>query len=197
MANARDWRVGVNLIGLTNFISTVIGPNLTSCHLKLILVTPLGSKTRKLGAFGSYIPTDSSKTGLERNLFQFQNLQPWNTECVESGALEGGLIFVAFSLEMKYFSRLVVVVELKSTGYHLALAFTVLSFRSRAWSKTMPNLKNFLEHSDQADLLHRGLQGLRWKLDACALWKKSIPVAQDLLVMDLELCLPAWILYPG
>ena len=57
----------------------------------------------------------------------------------------------------------------------------------------MPNLQNFLEDSDQADLLHRGLQGLRWKLDACALWKKSIPVAQDLLVMDLELRLPAWI----
>ena len=32
----------VNLIGLTNFISTVIGPNLTSCHVKLVLVTPLG-----------------------------------------------------------------------------------------------------------------------------------------------------------
>ena len=47
----------VNLIGLSNFISTVIGPNLTSCHEKLILVTPLGSKTRELGAFGSYIPT--------------------------------------------------------------------------------------------------------------------------------------------
>ena len=46
MANARDWRVGVNLIGLTNFISTVIGPNLTSCHLKLILVTPLGSDSK-------------------------------------------------------------------------------------------------------------------------------------------------------
>ena len=123
MANARDWRVGVNLIGLTTFESTVIGPNLTSCHLKLILVTPLGSKTRKLDAFGSYIPTDCPKTGLERNVFQSQNLQPWNTECVKSGALEGGLIFVAFSLEMKYFSRLVVVVELKSTGFHLALVF--------------------------------------------------------------------------
>ena len=56
----------------------------------------------------------------------------------------------------------------------------------------MPNLQNFLEHPDQADLLHRGLQGLRWKLDACSLWKKSIPVAQDPLVMDLELRLPAW-----
>ena len=33
------------------------------------------------------------------------------------------LIFVAFSLEMKYFSRLVVV-QLKSTGYDLALVFT-------------------------------------------------------------------------
>ena len=54
MANARDLRVGVNLIGLTNFISTVVGPNLTSCHLKLILVTPLGSKTRKLGFWFIY-----------------------------------------------------------------------------------------------------------------------------------------------
>ena len=55
----------------------------------------------------------------------------------------------------------------------------------------MPNLQNFLEHSDQADLLHGGLQGLRWKLDVCALGKKSNPVVQDLLVMDLELCLLA------
>ena len=45
----------------------------------------------------------------------------------------------------------------------------------------MPNLQNFLEHSDQADLLHSGLQGLRWKSDACALLKKTISVAQDLL----------------
>ena len=110
------------MIGLTNFISTVIGPNLRSCHLKLILVTPLGSKIRKLGAFGSYIPMDCSKTGLERNVFQSQNLQPCNTECVKSGAIEGGLVFVAFSLEMKNFSRLVV--ELKGTGFHLALVFT-------------------------------------------------------------------------
>ena len=29
MANAGDWRVGVNLIGLTNFISTLSGPNVT------------------------------------------------------------------------------------------------------------------------------------------------------------------------
>ena len=51
----------VNLIGLSNFSSTVIGPNMTSCHGKLILVTPLGSKTRKLGAFASYIPTSVKK----------------------------------------------------------------------------------------------------------------------------------------
>ena len=64
----------------------------------------------------------------------------------------------------------------------------------------MPNLQNFLEHSDLADLLHKGLQGLCWKLNACvraALWKKSIPVGQDLSVMDLELRLPAWILIPN
>ena len=50
----------------------------------------------------------------------------------------------------------------------------------------MPNLQKNLEDSNQADLLHRGLQGFRWKSDACALWRKSIPVAQDLLVMDLR-----------
>ena len=33
----------------------------------------------------------------------------------------------------------------------------------------MLNLQNFLEDSDQADLLHRGIQRIRWKLDACAL----------------------------
>ena len=33
----------------------------------------------------------------------------------------------------------------------------------------MPSLQNVLEDSDQADLLHRGLQGFRWKLNACAL----------------------------
>ena len=71
----------------------MIGPNLTSCHVKLILVKPLGSKTRKLGAFGSYIPTNCSKTWLERNVFQSQNSHLWNTECVKSVALEGGLIF--------------------------------------------------------------------------------------------------------
>ena len=75
--------------------------------------------------------------------------------------------------------------------------FHGLSFRSREWCLTMLNLQNFLEHSDQADLLLRGLQGLRWKLEACALWKKFIPVAQDLLVMDLELRLPAWIVIPN
>ena len=35
------------------------------------------------------------------------------------------------------------------------------------------------------------------ELGACALWRKSIPVAQDLSVMDLELRLPAWILIPN
>ena len=61
----------------------------------------------------------------------------------------------------------------------------------------MPNLQNVLEHSDPADLLHRGLQGLCWKLGTCALWRKSIPVAQNLSVIDLELRLPAWILIPN
>ena len=46
------------------------------------------------------------------------------------------------------------------------------------------NLQNFLERSDQADLLHKGLQGLRRKLHAGALLKKSIPITQNLSVMD-------------
>ena len=53
------------------------------------------------------------KNWTRKNTFQSQNLQP----CV------------AFSLEMKYFSRLlVVVVELKSTGFHLALVFKASLF---------------------------------------------------------------------
>ena len=63
---------------------------------------------------------------------------------------------------MKYFSRLVVVVvELKSTGYHLALVFTA----------SLSEVENGLKPCRicKADLLHRVLQGLRWKLDACAL----------------------------
>ena len=57
----------------------------------------------------------------------------------------------------------------------------------------MPNLQDFQQYSDQADLLHRELQGLSWKLDAGALrsFSLSIPVARDLSVMDLELRLPA------
>ena len=126
MANACDWRVGVNLIGLTNFISTVIGPNVTICHMKLIFVTPLGSKTRKLGAFGSYIPTYSWKTWLERNVFYSQNLQPWNTECVKSGALEGGLSFRRSLAWDEVLQPACCCFELKVTGFHLSLVFTAL-----------------------------------------------------------------------
>ena len=67
----------VNLIGLNNFISTVIGPNVTSCHGKLILVTPLGSKTRKRGAFASYIPTSVQKLDQKELCF---NLRIYNRE---------------------------------------------------------------------------------------------------------------------
>ena len=73
---------------------------------------------------------------------------------------------------MKYFSRLVVVVvvvELKGIGFHLALIFSASLSEVENGVKPCPNLQNFLEDSDQADLLHRGRQGLRWKLDACAL----------------------------
>ena len=48
----------------------------------------------------------------------------------------------------------------------------------------MPNLQDFL---DQADLLHRGLQGLSWKIDAAALRSFINPCrVTDLSVMDLD-----------
>ena len=107
------WGSKVNLIGLTNFISTVIGANLTSCHLKLILVTPLG-----------YLRlTVHAKTWLERNVFQSQNLHLWNAECVKSVSLEGGLIFRR-SLARDGVLQLACCLELKVTGFHLALVFT-------------------------------------------------------------------------
>ena len=107
-----------------NYISTVNGPNSTSCHVKLILVTPLRSKTRKLGAFGSYIPTSCSKTWLERNVFQSQNSHLRNTECVKSVALEGGLIFRRSLAWDEVLQPACCCFELKVTGFHLALVFT-------------------------------------------------------------------------
>ena len=63
-----------------------------------------------------------------------------------------------------------------ASGLTSLLAEKILLAKLCKWIKkltsrpeTMPNLQNFLEHSDPADLLHRGLQGLCWKLGACAL----------------------------
>ena len=39
----------------------------------------------------------------------------------------------------------------------------------------MPNLQNFLEDSDQADLLHRGLQGLRFEIGRLCFVKEINP----------------------
>ena len=61
----------------------------------------------------------------------------------------------------------------------------------------MPNLQTFLEHSDQADLLNRGLQGIRWKNDACALWKKLNPAALDLFSDRSRASFAAWIPIPN
>ena len=119
-----DYSGRTNLIGLTNFISTVIGPNLTSCHVKLILLTPLGSKIWKLGAFGLYIPRNCSKTWLKRNVFQSRILQPWNRECVKCGALEGGLIFRCSLTWDEVLQPVCCCFELKVTGFYLGLVFT-------------------------------------------------------------------------
>ena len=88
------------------------------------LVTPLGSKTRKLGAFGSYIPTNCSKTWLERNVFQSENSHLWNTECVKSVALEGGLIFRRSLAWDEVLQPACCCFELTVTGFYLALVFT-------------------------------------------------------------------------
>ena len=187
MANVRDWRVGVNLIGLTNFISTAIGPNLTSCHVKLILVTPLGSKTRKLGAFGSHIPTYCSKTWLERNVFYSQNLQPWNTECVKSGALEGGLIFGRSLAWDEVLRPACCCFELKVTGFHLSLVVTAFLFE-------VENGVNYSEFAKRSGAFRPSWPKSSLAIGRlCFVKEINIPVAQDLLLMDLELCLPAWI----
>ena len=123
MANARDWRVGINLIDFNNFISTVIGPNLTSCHVKLILVTPLQKLKNLVLLVHIFSPTYCSKTWLERNVFCSQNLQLWNTECVKSGALEGGLIF-RHSLTWDEVVQPACCFELMVTGFHLSLVVT-------------------------------------------------------------------------
>ena len=113
---------------VTYFISTVIGPNLASCHVKLILVTPLGSKPRKLDAFGSYFQTYCSKTWLERDVFPSQNLQPWNTECVTSGALEGGVIF-----RRSLASAGLLLFWAEGHWASSRVGFFDISFRSRKW----------------------------------------------------------------
>ena len=100
------------------------GPNLTSCHEKLTLLTPLGSKNRNLGNFGSHIPTYWSKTLLERNVFQSQNLHLWNTECVRSGALGRWTGFLSLSVAWdEVFQPAFCCFELKVNGFHLALVF--------------------------------------------------------------------------
>ena len=188
MANARDWREGVNLIGLTNFISTAIGPNVTICHMKLILVTPLGSKARKLGAFGSYIPTHCWKTWQERNALYSQNLEPWNRECVKSGALEGGLIFRRLR-----WSTSAGLLLFWADGHRVSSLVGFHAFLSEVENgvKLFRICKTFWSIQTKLTKVFAG----NWTL--VLWWKKSIPVAQDhLLVMDLELRLPAWILYP-
>ena len=118
------WGRKVNLIGLTNFISTVIGPNLTSCQDKLILVTPLGSKTRKLGAFGSLFRCTVRHFD-KKEMCLSLGIRLWNSEyCVKSGALEGGLIFHRSLAWDEVLQPVCCCFALKVTGFHLVLVFT-------------------------------------------------------------------------
>ena len=45
--------------------------------------------------------------------------------------------------------------QLKITGFHPALVFTAFLSEVENDVKTMPNLQDFLEYSDQADVLHK------------------------------------------
>ena len=163
------WGSKVNLIGLTNFISIVIViPLWLHCHEKLILVTPFWSKVRKLGAFGSYILTYCSKTWLERNVFQSRNLHLWNTNGVKSVALGRFLIYSSLSRLRWSTSAVLLLFWAKGHRVHLALVFTVSLSEVENSIKPCRICKTFWSIQT---MLHRGLQGLRWKLDACALWK--------------------------
>ena len=120
-----------------------------------------------------------------------------NTECVKSGALEVDWFFVALSLEMKYFSRLVVVLswrfELKVAGFHLSLVFTAFLSEVENDVKLFRICKTFWSIQTKLTKVFAG----NWTLVLCERNQSlSRPVARDLLMMDLELRLPAWILYP-
>ena len=84
------------------------------------------------------IRTYCSKSWLQRNIFQSQNLHPWNTECVKSGALEGGLIFRRSLIWDEVLQPACCCFE-KVTWFHLALVLVMdLELRLPAW-KLIPN----------------------------------------------------------
>ena len=85
--------------------------------------------------------------------------------------------------------------ELKVPGLHLALVFTASlsevenGVKPCRISKTIWNIQTQLICCIEDFKVLAG----KWTL----VWKNSIPIAQDLSVMDLELRLPAWILVPN
>ena len=167
---------------LTNFISTVIGPTLTSCHVKLTLVkltleTPLENSAL---LFHNYIPKYCSKTWLEKKVLKTsQNcLHSWNTECVKSRALEGGLIF-RHSLAWDEVLQPACCFELKDTGFYLALVFTA----------SLSEVKNGVKPCR----ISKTFWSIQTKLNCCI---EDFKVWKIFQLMYLELRLPAWILYP-
>ena len=168
----------------------MIGANLTSCHVKLILVTPLGSKTRKLGAFGSYIPTYCSKTWLERYVFQSQNLHLWNIECVKSVALEGGLSFRCSLAWDEVLQLACCCFELKVTGFHLVLL-------SRWVSRPLfPQPLSEVENGVKPCRIYKTFWSIQTQL-ICCIEDFKVCCARSFRDGSVELLLPAWILIPN
>ena len=94
---------------------------------------------------------------------------------------------------MKYFSQFVVVLSWKVTGFHLALVFTASLSEVENGVKPCPICKTFW--SIQTKLICCIEDFNVFTLTRLCFVKEINPgVMQDLLEMDLELHLPAWIL---
>ena len=164
---------------------------------------PLGLKTCKLGAFGSNIPTYCSKPWLERNVFQSQNLHPWNTECKKSGALEGRLIFRRSLAWDEVLQLACCCFELKVTGFHLALVFMASLSEEEDGVKPCQICKSFWSIQTKCKLIKFCcLEDFKVFIGNWTLvnFVKEINPCRTRSFSDgsiLELCLPAGIFIPN
>ena len=123
------------MIGLTKFISTVIGGSKfdkLSCEINSRNAPWI--KNSKTWRFW-FIYSDVLFKNLTRQ--KCVSVSEFTSECVKSVALEGGLIFRRSLALDEVLQLACCCFGLKVTGFHLALVFTVslsaAAFRSRKW----------------------------------------------------------------